>query len=339
MSFAHNCNIHHQAYPDPDEAAEFGYELMPHSYDSAVLGQAIEGVVYGIPTVIQRRQSYEFIADYLLVDTTNSTYQEMYDALDSWAVHIDRYYFQGGLTQGKQRYLTIRAYERTSRSSHGFTALSIVNPLCHVNLILRDNLTGKRKAKIHLLTTLVHEMVHAYLETFFNFCPVANNDVAVRGIDQGGHGLLWLRIYTMLYLNMRTWHPSLVELHSYREARDRLVPPIFTRYYYSLTRHLPHLRDEWDATNCEYDQMGLLRWRRTGVRSAAFKRALLRLSFYDYDQFFKARVPYPETVYLVCLKVLLLLAALTSYVLWRNGLLYGFTNMIIRVYRRLAKFK
>ncbi|KAI3325609.1 hypothetical protein HD806DRAFT_552860 [Xylariaceae sp. AK1471] len=289
----HDCDLHHVVMLDPDYARYAGLELQPLSYDAEQLEQAMNEVTSAPFTPRQVRQQYEFLADYLLADTDNMTYQELFDWVECMMEHIDTYFFRGGLTRGEESYLSLRLHEKLYPMAHGFCEHSIVPLHYRIFLFTADAQTGKRRPKVSLLTTLVHEMLHAYLSAFFNFCPVKGQIELVN--ENGGHGVLFWVMYRSMYTHMQTWHPALAKLNL---EPPRLLPEPLVRAYYGVARKLPWLRNEWDVMDLADDQPTLfppLLWKIE--QKEEFIRCGLRLSAATYEQFIENRVPYPAGFY------------------------------------------
>ncbi|KAF6818182.1 hypothetical protein CSOJ01_02063 [Colletotrichum sojae] len=62
------------------------------------------------------------------------------------------------------------------------------------------------------LETLVHEMVHAYINMFVCRGPQCDKNV-LNTIGLTGHGPVFLKLHALLIKQMRTWHPLLKDLN------------------------------------------------------------------------------------------------------------------------------
>ncbi|KAI0543445.1 hypothetical protein F4679DRAFT_568771 [Xylaria curta] len=176
-------------------------------------------------------------------------------------------------------------------------------------IYLRSGFTGKRRSKNDLLTTLVHEMAHAYFGVFFNFCPVSGE---LNLIDENqGHGVLWLQVSRDIYTHMRTWHPSLVNIGN---ITDAIPSETFFDTYYLMMENHPWLSSEWRVMNLRWFEPNIFRrWYWKPERKEEFKKALLRLSYDGYTHFVSTRVPYPWVPYKIYTSFLVLLTYLKIF--------------------------
>ncbi|KAI0436126.1 hypothetical protein F4803DRAFT_543343 [Xylaria telfairii] len=222
----HDCDRHHLNIPDPEilvpdvvrrtralaRDAPDRYVFIPHSYDAIELGRTIDAIVEfrRTPTSKQSELIYEFNSDYLSTPSIeNISLQELHDFYNSLMEQIDNYFFQGALMQGPTPHLRLVMIDEPHLNIQGFWG-----PVRHIasrlRLVARNSSTGKRRSKLDLLTTLVHELAHAYIGVFFNFCPDLRQAPLVLLND--GHGETWRQIYNGIVIHMRTWHPSLLGL-------------------------------------------------------------------------------------------------------------------------------
>ncbi|KAI1263546.1 hypothetical protein F5Y18DRAFT_437897 [Xylariaceae sp. FL1019] len=141
-----------------------------------------------------------------------------------------------------------------------------------------------------------HPLIRIYLETFFNYCPINDNNLYLTGSNNDGYGLLWSVVYGRMYRHMRTWQPSLVGLET--RILTRHVPARFADVYQRFMQGVPFYRSQWDASNIEYEHNGLLRWRNN---RAELKRALLRLSYTRYEQLVEHNAPNVQDAFDVAL--------------------------------------
>ncbi|KAI1366951.1 hypothetical protein F5Y08DRAFT_337202 [Xylaria arbuscula] len=147
------------------------------------------------PTTAQQFLRYEIESEFSSLDIDNATFPEISDMLDSWAVLLDKLFFEGCLTQGPERLINVRLSRYANFSLyHGMTAPSINPPNMSVMIYLRNYFTGHRRPKLELFNTLLHEMCHAYENALFNFCPV-NNDAEKESWANDFHGLIWQHVY------------------------------------------------------------------------------------------------------------------------------------------------
>ncbi|KAI0458884.1 hypothetical protein F5B21DRAFT_527703 [Xylaria acuta] len=308
MNPAHDCDLQHLQMPEPEilipdrerrAVARYNpnkYLLVPHSYDPAQLARPIEAITGEGAEQTSRQLSlqYGFIVDYLSGPSTDEmTPQEYQDFLHSLMVRIDVYFFQGALTQGPSPYVRLIVYDSPHLNINGFYSGMdyIAN---RIVLYLRNSSTGERRLKLDLLTTLVHELVHAYLDIFFNFCEVQGLSDIV--LANQGHGLLFTRILQLIYTHMRAWHASLLRIGDAKI--ETYASDSFISYYYGLAQKLPFLRDAWEVRNLRRYQPDIFRyWWWNPTRTEEFKRALLRLSYGGYTHFVSTRVPYPAEPY------------------------------------------
>ncbi|KAI1756162.1 hypothetical protein F4782DRAFT_550065 [Xylaria castorea] len=318
----HDCQLHHLQLPQPEilipdrerrAVARYfpdRYLLIPNSYDATELANAISAIARERREFTSKQSSliYEFVGDYLCAPSTNDmTQRELHDLFYSLLVQIDTYFFQGGLTQGTGRpYVKLILLDQPHLNTTGFYKSMQYNTN-RIIVYLRNSSTGKRRSKVEVLTTLVHEMAHAYLGVFFNFCPVRGQSNLI--LENRGHGVLWKRIFLDMCTHMQTWHPSLIEVGVKPEgyAGDR-----FVSVYYGIAGRLPWIRREWEVTSLRWFEISIFRgWHRKPTRKDEFKRALLRLSYDGYTHFVSTRVPYPWIPYRLYVSSVLLIILLS----------------------------
>ncbi|KAI3339237.1 hypothetical protein F4824DRAFT_508625 [Ustulina deusta] len=308
MDFPHDCDQHHLEMPDD---INIPFIPTPRSYGAEVLRRAINNIVdLDAPTSRQMALISDFLAEYRAADCDKMTYAEMNAFLETTMVAVDQYFFHGGLTQGAERQAVLRVYDEPLRHIWGHWTAPIPHLPGRITIFLRAKTTGARRPKIHLVTTLVHEMVHAYCGIFFNFCPEDNEGELVTGWEYDGHGILWQRIYEAVYTHMRTWDTSLEKLEQpVVDAASTWLDPL----YYWCVQKLPWLRREWEVANLRPQEPADLlppSWVWKPERKEQFKRALLRLSYVDYEHFVSTKVPFPVPVWQVTWGVGLVLIAL-----------------------------
>lgn len=66
---------------------------------------------------------------------------------------------------------------------------------------------GRRYTKKQIVDILAHEMIHAFLALYWDWCP-GENEVTLQG-GPNTHGETFLRIVREIYATMGLWHPSL----------------------------------------------------------------------------------------------------------------------------------
>lgn len=332
INVPHDCNLHHLDIPVPEilipdaerrAAAPNDHVLTPNSYDARELGRAINDIV-GFRRGSTSRQSeliYEFVADYLSTPSIDVlSLQEFHDFYNNLMVQIDKYFFQGGLTQGPAPHVRLVMFDQPHMNIRGNIQgywKRVRHVATRLVIFARKSSTGKRRSKLDLLNTLVHELAHAYLGVFFNFCPVRGQSNLV--LDNKGHGEIWQQVYHGIMIHMRTWHPSLLELGV--DIDTDIGDDTLVWHYYDLLGKIPWLRQEWDVTNLRWYEPNILRlwwWKRIPLQpmpKEEFKRALLKLSYEDYTHFVSMKVPYPATL---------------CQVLFRNVLIATVASMVSR---------
>ncbi|KAI1429054.1 hypothetical protein F5Y12DRAFT_799196 [Xylaria sp. FL1777] len=311
----HDCSQHHRQIPE-----DIGIPFIPTplSYDAEVLLQAILDVTnVRAPPFRQTAILFGFLADFHAADWDNMSFRQIVDFLENMLVTVDQYFFRGGLTQGETRLVSLRVYDHPLSNLGGFWTFPIPHFPSHLTIFIRAHTSGKRRSKVEVLTTLVHEMVHAWCGLFFNWCPINNNAALIMGELDDGHGVIWLTIFETMYTHMRTWDPSLAGLES----------PLFVTYplnwedfYYRQVQKLPWLRRAWDVTDLHpQEPTSLFRsWSWRPRRKEEFKRALLRLRYDGYEDFVTTKVPFPETSYEVFNWFSLVLLATLVFMIVRN---------------------
>ncbi|KAI8627199.1 hypothetical protein F5Y19DRAFT_487140 [Xylariaceae sp. FL1651] len=328
--WTHDCSDHHEKWPTDGTAPTL------HAYDAQTLKDRswhIRNTSIEKPSAIKRRLRHEFLTDYRLSSFEGATIEQSYQILESWAVLIDKYFFDGALTQGPEKLITLRVNSINFESLLGFTCYSIAGDQRLISVTLRYASSGKLRPKVYILQTLIHEMCHAYCSLFYNFCPVLGM-TNPEYFDNGHHGALFNVIFNNPRIVMCFWGPeleilaryvtfsppfgfSICELHYKGDWLDYLI----STQYIPAARKFSWIRAEWEASDHEYDQVGLVRWRRQGVRSAEFKRALLRLNYETYDAFVGSRVPYPTTIKKAIFGLSVVVFLLILYCLWWSGVL------------------
>lgn len=151
------------------------------------------------------------------------------------------------------------------------------------------------------MTTLVHELAHAYCVLFFNYCP-ADGDIESVVEEDGGHGRLWRETNGSIISHLRSWHPSLAGLD---KPEDSEVMVFFAEVYFGWAAKIKGLSRAWDATagrgsdeteEMEMENLRVRGWKwRPGPR-AELKRAMARMAHVSREHFVATRIPYPRDV-------------------------------------------
>ncbi|KAI0465765.1 hypothetical protein F4859DRAFT_348320 [Xylaria cf. heliscus] len=324
LSAGYDCEFHHQQMPSPEiiipdrerkAAAESPdrHVLMRNSYDAEQLEGAVNAITKRPRTETTSRElglEYEFVTDFLSVQTVdNLTPQELHDFFHNLMVKTDEYFFQGGLTQGPERHVHLAVIDQSNIADRGFFT-PVKYTASRIVVYTRHNNTGKRRTKHDILSTLVHELVHAYLGMFFNFCPKGNVDLV---LADGGHGEVWQRILLSIYDHMGKWDFTLANL-DVREPAP--VGGTFFFRYYAEARNMKSIRREWEVTNLRWYEPDIFRyWWWKPTPKEQFKRALLRLSYDSYEHFVARRVAYPDLPYRILIGIVLLGSCLLVFLI------------------------
>ncbi|KAI1817293.1 hypothetical protein GGS20DRAFT_592217 [Poronia punctata] len=356
-AWVHDCETQHQTWGA-------GTPVL-HAYDASFLKDNAKRIAEESMSMSQARKDLknQILAEYLLPDLEHATIQEYYDALESWMVLLDKYFFSGSLTQGPERLVSLRlSANNWVMTWRGMTTYSIVLPHRRMAILLRDPNSGKRYSRAHLFEVLLHEMAHAYVRLFFNRCPLLNNN-EYEADQCGGHGHLWETVYQLACRVACRWHPELAYLGrdvpdaeeavivvvnlDFTEFPDLLywgktLDVLIARYYIPLAGKLPWLKAEWDG---EDDPMlklfhGLFPapWGRRPGPCGELRKALLRLNNESYEYFVRSRLPYPLTVkrFLCCATALLFCLVAGGF--WLRGQLEGLLFFIWYFYPSITPF-
>ncbi|KAI1169874.1 hypothetical protein F4777DRAFT_595849 [Nemania sp. FL0916] len=322
MSFLrnpHDCTIHHRNI--------FVGEIYTGCYDIDQLLAPVRDKVTRTPMPeAQVAPVLNMVWDYHLLDEANASQQEWQTFLDMFAVMLDHYFFQGALFGGPFDWLKIHAADIPSNELKGYFVFPNIslNMRGRILIWLRDPDTGRRRSKGKIVNILVHELIHAYLSIFFNYCPVNNDADQIDG-DQG-HGQVWSLLMNQIVTHMQTWHTEFDDVYT-RATPD--VPPWFVIGFEYLAAQLPYLRRAWDVTDLGPNDPNIrgviprnANWRT--FHRDNFKRALLRISFSDYRQYAYWHTPYAGLFY----PWLLIAGALTAVVALPLMLWYGFYTVL-----------
>ncbi|KAI0876713.1 hypothetical protein GGS24DRAFT_498524 [Hypoxylon argillaceum] len=319
--FKHDCLEQHAQWPSDNTPPVL------HGYDASVLkarAEAIRDESLNRPTVAQRYLQYEIVAEFLLADLGNNTMEQYYGLFESWTVLLDKCFFDGSLTQGPQRLVTLRLFSTRYESVLGLTAHSIVEPARQIVILLRNCYSGGLHAKLDLFETLLHELTHVYAYLFFNFCP-ALCDFEEEYMGNDGHGLIWSTIFHNACAVVASWHPAFYYLGRHPKAwidepaaveceqernHLRLLERFLCRDYLDVASRSNILLSEWEAD----DLRG---------RSKEFRISLLNLTYASsYKSFLRARVPFATNARNAFLALEATLLLFAYYIFW----IYGYGN-------------
>jgi hypothetical protein len=258
-----DCSRHHHQFPtDGSPPVIRGYdafELKDILLDIWALGARARG---GTPKLRQLR--YELITEYSYADFSTATIGEIEKALESWGALIDQYFFAGALTQGPERRASV--YLSFIRSKRALGETLYVTPeyaRVHISLT-RPSAPGRRRTKGDLLTTLVHEMAHAFVGVYYNRCPAVPGEAQQEYDARGGHGDIW---YSYNYVMARAVFSWLPEIASERELPERFPCDLCLDYqfwtrYLAIDTTLPWPLSRGGQTALEARRAGLVRSRR-----------------------------------------------------------------------------
>ncbi|KAI1078794.1 hypothetical protein F5B20DRAFT_546136 [Whalleya microplaca] len=192
---------------------------------------------------------------------------ELYRFFAGCMEQLDIYFFFGALTQDSEPRAVVDIQESAPYSRRGLNGTTRRLVRSHVRriVILRSNGYG-RPNKLALFGTLLHEIVHAYVNTFHG---CRNERFA---IDQNnGHGQLFRLVHQELIDAVSQFHPSLADVGN--EA-NRPQPTWLNR----LERDYINCMSRYGGFQREYDREGI-------------QHGILRLAYPKYIDFVRARVP------------------------------------------------
>ncbi|KAI0421506.1 hypothetical protein F5X98DRAFT_370638 [Xylaria grammica] len=274
------------------------------------------------PTTAQKFFKYDFLTEFLLCDFENSSYEQICGTLEKLSVLLDLYFFDGVLTQGPEKLMSLRVYSLSFKEVYGYASNGLERYRMRVVLLLRDQNSGKLFPRASLIETLIHEMCHVFVRLFFNFCPL-NDDAEEEVLQGAGHGLLWQNLFYNACEVMATWHPELSYFDHYPKIssgepaveRSELKRGFFQTldltvfYTYPSPPMVEIVRSEWFG-------------RTPGVLNPRFRRAVFLLQEANFRQFVFSRVPFRHTVAdaVVTLNRLFIFGFLLP-ILWWYGLL------------------
>ncbi|GAP90675.1 hypothetical protein SAMD00023353_4800070 [Rosellinia necatrix] len=286
MDDQHDCDIHHlQITP--------GVELVPGSYDADVLIQFVEDIIeYDGVTPEQTVRIAQIIDEYSQANTDKMTVEEIQVFYETMMVLIDKHFFHGVLTQGEKPHLKLRVDGRSHVLVAGYAMQPTKYTPSRAVLYLRHPITGARVAKRRMLTTLVHEMVHALCLVFFNYCEEVHSDEVLMQDD--GHGWLWSDTYHAVLERLRAFHPVLRDLD---DREDCSVPAAFIKLYYRWACGRSWIRREYDALQAPPPPNLPPGWELIPHRRIITGQAWMEHTYGDFTNFAASRVPYPQTVY------------------------------------------
>ncbi|KAK5625632.1 hypothetical protein RRF57_001348 [Xylaria bambusicola] len=321
MDLVHDCSLHHLDLPTDN--APFSTQ---GAYSADVLQQSVYNIANpndGALTPEQEILKFGFLSDYLAADTDRMTVGEITDFLDTVLIFIDKYFYRGSLTQGKRRLVILHAWDSSLTLVNGYTLAPLQHLAAPLHIFLRSPSTGKRRPKANLVETCIHESVHAYLVSYFNFCPVNGENVFFFGPDGSGHGILFTVVYWTICGVLRAWHPIMTLDEPVLLDSPNWWPPFYTRMTAKLLRH------EWEVTNLEpHEPSNIFRyWRWRPARKIQFKKALLALSYFSFDHYVECRVPSSERAWGFFKRFFMTLVALASLCLLyllRSKVQYGY---------------
>ncbi|KAI0096290.1 hypothetical protein GGR51DRAFT_568443 [Nemania sp. FL0031] len=297
----HDCNIHHRRFP-----AQGSPEIpQPYSYDPHQLLVPLPDYRVGNPrTILSPERAalarYEFLADYMLLNEKTATPEEWTTWIEGIYLHLDRYFFKGALSQYDNKLMRISVI---NRQDHGRWALyrfydQSLGRKGQITVYLVNNLTGDRVRKLGVLNSIAHEMCHAYLDLFYNWCP---DDDWQQVLANNTHGVLWQEVHKRVFKHMETWHPSFANLTDC--LLDTPISDIFYQGYH-----------QWVEENFTYYEYVWKHWPNNAVSKALgvfpkgakmlpervkeFASSLIKLRFSDYSAFVKHKAPIPGTLYI-----------------------------------------
>lgn len=266
LGYPHDCANHDPIPPTEDD----GFcALYPFSYRGHQLLGRSRTIRHMNRTQEQRQLEYSFLRNYFEFDDIQklSDYR-LHTLLWGWIEHLDYYCFGRTLTTNEEPIFDLTV--REAAPFHARFRVGITNPYfrdfpdalkCFTTIYRSAD--GVRRTKLQLLETIVHELTHVYLETFYDRCPVENNDpVYLKGPDHDGHGELFYLVLEETFATVRGWHVDLASLGV--NHRAPLPPPSLIEQardmYLELLGTNSRLQHQWidDGTWIEVHE--LMRW-------------------------------------------------------------------------------
>ncbi|KAI3331444.1 hypothetical protein HD806DRAFT_518466 [Xylariaceae sp. AK1471] len=219
----------------------------------------------------------------MLTDFQHISHTEAYGVINHLMTVLDRYYFCGSLTQGPNPIASLLLSESSYYSLHGALGFntSPVYRFRHRKIVIYLKLKGRTLDKNHVLHTLTHEMVHAYVNTFCNLCDLDRD--AVVGPNGDNHGSLWKKVFDNVLHDLQTWHPELADLPNATMSRtwlDRIE-----RWYLGRMWARESIQRQWDGV--EIVKKGGVTWSLTFPS----KRILNRIGYRSHIDFVRDEVP------------------------------------------------
>ncbi|KAJ8109710.1 hypothetical protein ONZ43_g6061 [Nemania bipapillata] len=279
--FKHDCWEQHAQWPADNTPP------LLHGYDSEVLkdrAAAIREQSLNNPSLAQQALKYEIINEYLLVDLENTPVEQYYPIFESWAIFFDKYFFDGSLTQGPTKLLSIRlSWTHYEPDFYAFAPYSIAAPARRVVLLMKNAHSGVLYSKWDLFESLLHEMCHVYTFLFYNFCPVKMEFETEYSAD-GGHGILWATVFHNACAVVATWLPELSYFGRHPktwlqepEVEDKEIEPSHLYFldeflladYITIASRSTVLQAKWEVSTVDGN-------------SVLFKRAVIDLN-YSYE--------------------------------------------------------
>ncbi|KAI1502527.1 hypothetical protein F5X99DRAFT_427162 [Biscogniauxia marginata] len=266
------------------------------------------------PTDAQLQRRHAFLSSYAAATPETATYDEAYNFLHGCMVELDHYFFCGALTRTSgpddPPLATLQLHESPPYSAFGLTgetSYTLNAPRCVIRL-WRSQRGGPangepRHPKHALLQTLLHEMTHAYLQSFYCRCAAdpAGGEALLDGDGPhaDGHGELFWEVLGDAEACVRSWG------RDHRRDRDQRglgrgplaavrdpeldVRPRLRR------RPLAHRAEDWYLSLADAaPRLGAAlraEWAQDGPGGHPLRAAVLRLVFPGYLDFVRARVP------------------------------------------------
>ncbi|KAI1324490.1 hypothetical protein F5Y16DRAFT_303457 [Xylariaceae sp. FL0255] len=296
-------NSQSQHSPSPSEGSA---NLMIQGYNEDELEAMLTNKILGPVTDEMRHLQHQFISEFILADTNTTTLVELDVILNSWAEIMDKYFFNGLLTQAQSgRLVTVRSYDSTSEPIKGLVMSDPKNGHLPQQFDIEICCaSGRRKqSKQALLNMLIHELCDAFLGLTYNDCSdtTAEGQLVLygEGIENNtGYERLWEFYQDNVSRHMGLWHPVLgfMAPYTHSPADSSSMWLSCTRAYVTLTKKLPWLSRAWGGQGKKRGGQERSRngkGRRVPVRDIV--RDVLWLNFFDeWKSFVKAQVPEAE---------------------------------------------